>query len=313
MHVSEPQGRLSPRQRAATGLQIGLTVLAFVFFYLGYLFLRQSLQPPEYSRALGERSMPAGAPGPSRRDARINCPWPTYPGAQVTGEYQIDLEPFPLQQQELVIAAPPERIVDFYRSRLSAKGFQDISDRIFNFDPDWSDRLGHPVSLQDERFVRGYDKMRRTTLLLERGEQMIHLQVLPGPKRWKQQVQLLAFTRDAPDQMAERNRPRELEPGSGIVTLAGAPNTWDVGSERYSTQFFRSRKGVDQMFARLRERLERDGWVQKQYGDASDRLDVRGAALGYFIRRNEESLLLVSPGDDGASSQALITTFGGSR
>lgn len=296
------------RRSAEAALRICLTVVALACFYGGYHYFQSSLHPPDFTSPASAGYLPRDTAQDGGRAIRF--PWPAYPGATVVQRHEIPLDPYPLQQQVLEIAASPEQILDFYRGRLRGDGYRDITDRTLRLDPETVARGDTRVSLNSEAFARGYDRMRHSLLLMSRGDRTVMVRIRPGPKSWKHSVHLVSYPQNAVEKLAARNRGRDI--GGGIVEIPTGQTPRQMGGEAYSTVLYGGNMGVADLYDALRVRLENEGWAPR-FGDTDRPLKVEGTVAGYFTRRNEERLVFVAPRTGGGPSVASVTTIRAAR
>jgi hypothetical protein len=289
--------------------------VAVAGFWLLFRAARLHVEAPEsyaaqtLARRLGDLQDPARTVARRQRP-----PWPAYPGARIKHERASSLAGIPLMQQTLEAPGEPARILAFYRSRLIRQGWVEDTDAHYGIQPNVSRLQGRPVNLQDETFLRRYERIKRTRLAMRKRDAFLEVQVDPATRGYRQTVSLRYFGVSGPESIARLLRPvpsRTLRMAREIPLLSKRER---MGGETFASRVYVSSGSPSHLFEQMRDTLLGEGWSEVHLPATPPEADAEARRLGYFQRDGDLSILHVQDGDSRKyRTVGLLTRITGAR
>ena len=238
----------------------------------------------------------------SRTDRRT--PWPKYPLAKELGKSRININDIPMASQRLLARAAPKKILSFYRREMRARGWRDNTEEFFMLKPSAIGNSTYTRNLQDERYLRRYENIKKSKLSLVRNNESILVEVYP--KKAHQTVIELHSAR-APSVLSllqkisaqAGDHVRGTRPFLESRTMPGQPSA--------SSRIYRSKHSAHSFFPQMVRTLEQEGWKYSKEGrDPNRTRNMEPGAM--FTRGDQTASLTVSPGDNNGSVAIVIQT-----
>lgn len=296
--------RATPRSPWASALRVivSVTVLSCVVWTAWVLRLTwMSEALPEGFAAQRFREQVAKAARPPPRQP-VAVPWPSHPGMRERIQNESDILGFKSMNEQCTIAAAKKTIIQYYRARMAARGWQDVSEEYFgiNIQPGAGRR---PPNLQNEAFLLKYERIINSQLALRRGDETVFISVADSDLAWKQEVSF-RFMGAAPVTVRNRMQDRLLAGYRAMEPTAFLEQSQQLSDDAFHTRFFYQRKNPEDLFAGIVADLEREGWTTHESPVKSGNKDVLTAL---FRRGAGFAVLQVSPGPIRHEARAVLS------
>ncbi len=302
------------RRHAEIALRIVLTGLAIFFFYRTAMNFRAALAPPpdDQDVFLSRRWNQEPLDRTQQIQATAPLPWPRYPGSVVKESSIRPGSRSPFAIQDLSANGSAEEIIHFYRSAMKQRGWKDMSDQTFGIGlATTSGQVASQVGLQQEQFLRNFDGLRSSVLLMRKRDRRVMVTVEEGDRKWKKRVRLASFPERPMDALASV---LDGEPVRGQRDMRVYPylqRTDRYGPDEFNTKVLTSGRAPKKFFGDLEDGLEKEGW-QKVEGEQMPTGSVQpGSRVGFYTRGTDGTLLVVTPVEDGKTSAASLTSIVG--
>lgn len=279
---------------------MALTVVAAFGFVAGFRVVRGMVMPeppPLDVPALDGRPL-SGSLSASKPVPR-DLPWPKYPGAKQLhlGEAR-DYESKSVIQF-LEVRAAPDTIIEWYRRRLTHKGWttevagQRPNDGTLSIP---TDRLrDHADVFQQEKLLRLIDDFRNKVLIMRRKKQLILVSTEPTQQPRRHQVRLVLFEAE-PKPAPRQSRYAE----ENLVSLL--PFRQRFGDDNLESKTIASALSPDAHLRQWRKRLQGEGWTEMLEDHHWDGNSWNpGIRAAVFVRGDEGTIVALQPGPDNGS------------
>jgi hypothetical protein len=231
--------------------------------------------------------------------------WPEFPGRMDMCVHKMDIHGVKVITQEWKTAVPTEDVIVYYRDRLAAQGWLDVTDEVHGLSPE---PLGRRWEKEESRYVDyqdHYQRIVRSRLALRRGTWSFYVSTAPeAGKPGYSRVRVCAASTSSLSEFF-----RSLAASMVALPASGQAQGPIRSKERSAGQCYRTtlevgRRNLDAAFDEARDRLLSDGWT------VVFTLPARSASterLGMFSRGVEYASLYVTPSADGQGSSLLLT------
>jgi hypothetical protein len=294
--------------RLVIGFRLSLTLLAASGFYLGFRALQQVMASPvlEAPSPASETSQVAGASAFRAQRPPI-VPWPKYPGAKEKHVYTATSLNGESVIQVLEALAAPEKVMQWYRRRLSTRGW---TTQVSGQDPNVgflsapaSMLKANPEVFQKEKVLRMIDTLHRKMLIMRRKQAIIVVTARPAQGHGRQEIRLFWYkTNGEKNSKLSGYERRHLPPA--------LPFRRQFGDETYESTFIASHLSPDSYLAEWNVRLRKEGWEplagSRDLAINHPNFDTRVAA---FTRGEEGAMVMIQPGPENGSL-GLVTRMG---
>lgn len=302
--------RVSVKRVFVFAIRFFFTLFAVYAFYLSFMLFRLALDQPKpesYTAELQRARMERAAQEAAAARVPTRTPWPSFPGSGGRQVTSVNVNGIPFINDTIELSASRDRILGFYRSRMGRLGWKDTTEEYFRLQPEAVNCSGLPRSLQNESYLRHYDEILRSNLVLQRGDESLHIRLEPGSKRNRKQVlfsymgaaSLNDFSNDLAERTRKSKRSRRHQPW--------VESSQVMGPDLYTTRMFRSRLGPQRHYEQLVTRLEDQGWTTMP--ESRQVAAETGAKhFAYLSRGGEFAMVFVRHSTEGAGSYGMMTT-----
>lgn len=250
-------------------------------------------------------------PRVAERPARkTRLPWPAFPGAQSSRSVPAVLNNFRFTSDTFIAPAAPREVIDFYRRAMLARGWADVTEEYLGLNPKAIDCSGHAGHLQDEEYLKQYDSVRGSHLVLRRGTEIVQIRSMPVEGRTvgtRSNVLLTHTDRSDFNELA-----LDLSDRYQKAMASWSPRrVWQsgevIGSDLYETGMFVSRQTPADASASLIQELARDGWNPVFSSTHTPRAGAPGFV--YLARGSDFALITVTGNQRGRpGTTAMLAT-----
>jgi hypothetical protein len=302
------------RRHAELALRVVLTAAAAFFFYRTALNFRAAITPPPddeelfQSRRWNQDALDRSA----RIPAPASLPWPRYPGAVVQGSSVRGGSSSPFAVQDLSATGSAEEIIRYYRAAMKRRGWEDMSDATFGISQETATgQVASQVGLQQEQFLRSFDGLRSSVLMLGKKDRRVMISVEDGEQTWKKRVRLASFPERPMDALASTLDGEPVRGRRGMRIFPHLTKTDRYGVDEFKTQILTSTREAPEFYRQLAKDLERQGWVRKDRPPLPAGSMQADAQVGLYTRGTDGTLVVVTPVKGKDSSVASVTRIVG--
>ncbi len=101
--------------------------------------------------------------------------WPQFFGSARSSVQQVSINGVQMTSQAWETTAPAKDVIAYYREQMTARGWQDITEETYKFQPELRDPGISKNSLQDQQYLKEYSETMDSNLVLRRGNWSIQV------------------------------------------------------------------------------------------------------------------------------------------
>jgi hypothetical protein len=231
--------------------------------------------------------------------------WPQYFGSDHSSVQQVTINGVQMTSQTWETTVPAKDVIAYYREQMTARGWQDVTEETYKFQPELRDPGISKNSLQDQQYLKEYSETMDSNLILRRGDWSIQVMTARNEGKLAQTaVRICAaatpsiedfvagLTSDfaAGSDAAQSGRPLDMEQESG--------------GHRYHTTIAAKSETPTQAFQEALAKVGTQGWRPVFF------LPKQQTQSGYFawlVRGKDYAALSVKALPQGQSSSVTLT------
>ncbi len=291
---------MSWRSLAGVVVKVALSGAALAAF-VAIIQYAQAVLFPAASRSPVSMPSPVTSGRPVGNDARRL--WPVFPGARPSGLHEMTFSGARLVSETWDLTGSTEALLEYMLDQMTARGWAVVPEESV----DWRTTAleQNPGADAERREIAALvDDTMIPMLSLARGAWRFSISVGPGDRPWNRRAKLLcvetASIRDLGHdlaEMAESARAREEE---NVVHAEER-----IGSEIFHSQMIKSPVEAGAFLESKVRELEQDDWRASVV--TTPEPGVQRQLFALLQRGDETTYLIVSPGERGRGSSAVLT------
>jgi hypothetical protein len=229
--------------------------------------------------------------------------WPEFPRSDAGTFQSAVINGIQIMTEEWQCSNPPNDVLAYYRDQMTARGWQDVTEKTYNLQPELREGELAQGQPQDQTYINDYKKNMESKLALQHGQWSMNISTEPGKLGFgltdvKIYAAATPFIKDFFMNMAASVEPRA---GGAVHPLDAVQ---DNGSEHYHTTIVAVNESADKAFAEKLKEVEAQGWRPVMF------LPKEKTPNGFFawlVRGRQYAGLSVNALPQGKGSSVTLT------
>jgi hypothetical protein len=242
---------------------------------------------------------------PERLAQNSQAYWPQYFGSEHSSVQQVSINGVQMTSQAWETTVPAKDVIAYYRQQMTARGWQDVTEETYKFQPERRNPGIGKNGLQDQQYLMEYSDKIESNLILRRGTWS--LQVMTAPNDGKlAQTKVCIYTAATPSiNDFVDNLQSDFAAGQD-ATRIGRPLEMEQDSGGQHTRFsiIAKHQAPEQAFKEALANLGAQGWRAVMF------LPKEKTPDGYFawlVRGKQYAGLSVNASPQGKGSSVTLT------
>ena len=231
--------------------------------------------------------------------------WPQFVGSDHSFVQQVSINGVQMTSQTWETTVPARDVIAYYREQMTARGWQDVTEETYKFQPELRDPGISKNSLQDQQYLKEYSETMDSNLVLRRGNWSIRVMTAPNEGKLPQiAVRICAAATPSLEDFVDKLASDFT--GGPEAAKSGRPLDMEQesGGQRYHTTIAAKSETPAQAFQEALAKVGTEGWRPVLF------LPKQQTQSGYFawlVRGRDYAALSVKALPQGQGSSVTLT------